>query len=150
MTQQQSNTITPHLIVNDAASAIEFYKQAFGAEEKYRMLTPDKQKIMHAELQIGNSIIFLNDEFPDCGRLSAKTLNASPVGIHLQIDDADLWFERAVNAGAKVTMALENAFWGDRYGMVVDPFGHNWSISSHVEELSSEEIQRRAALEFAS
>ncbi|MDJ0693212.1 MAG: VOC family protein [Mastigocoleus sp. MO_167.B18] len=108
------NCVYTSLIVNDAASAIEFYKQAFGAEEKYRMLTPDKQKIMHAELQIGNSIIFLNDEFPDCGHLSAKTLNASPVSIHLQIDDADLWFERAVNAGAKVTMALENTFWGDR------------------------------------
>ena len=149
MTQQQSHTITPHLTVNDAASAIEFYKKAFAAEEKYRMLTPDKQKIMHAELQIGNSIIFLNDEFPEC-ELSAKTLNASPVAIHLQIDDADLWFNRALKAGAKTIMPLENAFWGDRYGRVVDPFGHHWSISSHVEDLSNEEIQRRAALEFAS
>lgn len=150
MTQQQSNTITPHLTVNDAPSAIEFYKQAFGAEEKYRMLAPDKQKIMHAELQIGNSIIFLNDEFPECSEPSAKTLNASPVTIHLQIDDADVWFNRALDAGAKVTMPLENTFWGDRYGRVVDPFGHSWSISSHVEDLSNEEIERRAALEFAS
>lgn len=150
MTQSQFCTIIPHITVNDAAAAIEFYKKAFNAEEKYRMPTPDKQKIMHAELQIGKSIIFLNDEFPDCGILSPKSLNGSPVTIHLQIDDADVWFNRAVDAGAESTMALENTFWGDRYGKVVDPFGHHWSIASHVEQLSSEEIQRRAELEFAS
>ncbi|MEL7246105.1 MAG: VOC family protein [Cyanobacteria bacterium J06636_27] len=145
-----TQSITPHLTVHDAASAIEFYKKAFNAEEKYRMPTPDKQKIMHAELQIGNSIIFLNDEFSDSGILSPKSLNGSAVTIHLQIDDADLWFNRAVEAGAESTMALENTFWGDRYGKVVDPFGHHWSIGSHVEQLSSEEVQRRANLEFAS
>ncbi len=150
MTQEQFRTITPHLTVSDAASAIEFYKKAFGAEEKYRMATPDKKKIMHAELQIGNSIIFLNDEFPNCGILSPKNLNGSPVTIHLQIDDADVWFNRAINTGAESTMVLENTFWGDRYGKLVDPFGHHWSIGSHVEQLSSEEIQRRAALELAS
>ncbi|MCJ8282658.1 MAG: VOC family protein [Rivularia sp. ALOHA_DT_140] len=150
MTQSHSRTITPHLTVHDAASAIEFYKKAFNAEEMYRMETPDKEKVMHAELQIGNSIIFLNDEFSDCGILSPKSLSGSPVTIHLQIDDADLWFNRAVDAGAESTMALENTFWGDRYGKVVDPFGHHWSIGSHVEQLSSEEIQRRAELEFAS
>lgn len=150
MTQLQSRTITPHLTVHDAASAIAFYKKAFNAEEKYRMQTPDKQKIMHVELQIGNSMIYLNDEFPDCGILSPKNLEGSAVTIHLQIDDADLWFNRAVDAGAESTMALENTFWGDRFGKIVDPFGHHWSIASHVEQLSSEEIQRRAELEFAS
>ncbi|MEM7726545.1 MAG: VOC family protein [Cyanobacteria bacterium P01_A01_bin.45] len=147
MTQKLFHTVTPHLTVKDAASAIEFYKKAFGAEEKYRMETPDKQKVMHAELQIGDSIIYLNDEFPDI--CSPTSLNGSAVTIHLQIDDADVWFNRAVNAGAEVKMALENTFWGDRYGKVVDPFGHQWSIGSQVEELSAEEVQKRAALEFA-
>ena len=152
MTQEKLGgcNITPHLTVSDGVCAIAFYKKAFNAEEKYRMETPDKDKIMHAELQIGNSIIYLNDEFPEAGVLSPKNLNGSPVTLHLQVDDADVWFIRALDAGAELIKDLENTFWGDRYGKVLDPFGHHWSISSHVEELSSEEIQRRAEIEFAS
>ena len=152
MTQEKLGecNITPHLTVSDGICAIAFYQKAFNAEEKYRMETPDKGKIMHAELQIGNSIIYLNDEFPEAGVLSPKNLNGSPVTLHLQVDNADVWFIRALDAGAELIKDLENTFWGDRYGKVLDPFGHHWSISSHVEELSSEEIQRRAEIEFAS
>lgn len=142
-------TITPHLTVRGASEAIEFYRQAFAAEQKYCLHTPDNKAVMHAELQIGNSMIYLNDEFPDVWSQSPIALNSSPVTIHLQVDDADAWFNRAVAAGAKVLMPLENTFWGDRYGKVVDPFGHHWSIGCQVENLSPQEVQQRAAQEFA-
>lgn len=141
-------TIAPHLTVNDANAAIDFYQRAFNAEETYRMPTPGANSIMHAELKIGESIIYLNDEFPDYGSLSPLALQGSPVTLHLNVDDADAWFERAVNAGATVEMPLDNMFWGDRYGKLVDPFGHHWSISCPVEELSPEEITKRAAVAF--
>ncbi|MFQ4145051.1 VOC family protein [Chlorogloeopsis sp. ULAP02] len=143
-------TITPHLTVSETRAAIEFYKAAFGAIEKYILPSPEDNKIMHAELEIGNSMIYLNDEFPDFCIQSPTALNGSPVTIHLQVDDADTWFARAVSAGATVTMPLEDMFWGDRYGKLVDPFGHHWSIASRIEEVPPEEIMQRVAAQLSS
>jgi len=135
---ERCHTITPHLAVREAAKAIEFYKKAFGPKEHARMPGPDGKSVMHAELQIGDSVIFLNDEFPEMGAKSPQTLNGTPVTIHLYVKDANAWFKRAVDAGAKVTMPLEDTFWGDRFGQVVDPFGHRWSIATHVEDVVAE------------
>jgi uncharacterized glyoxalase superfamily protein PhnB len=143
------HTVTPHLVVRGAVEAIGFYKRAFGAEEHCRMAGPDGMSIMHAELQIGDSIIFLNDEFPQIGVVSPKTLNGSPVTIHLYVEDADAVFRQAANAGATVTMPVQETFWGDRYGKLVDPYGHHWSIATHVEDVSNEEIGNRAAAAFS-
>ncbi|NJP10619.1 MAG: VOC family protein [Leptolyngbyaceae cyanobacterium RU_5_1] len=145
------NIITPHLTVRNADAAIAFYKQAFGAEEKFRLPTPDGSAILHATLKIGASTLFLNDEFPDMGSVAPVAgSTGSPVTIHLQVDDADAWLKRAVDAGATVTMPLDNMFWGDRYGTLVDPFGHHWAIATQVEEVAPEELNRRAAAMFAS
>lgn len=142
-------TVVPHLTVKDANAAIDFYKRAFNAEEVYRMPTPGSDLLMHAEIKIGNSLIFLNDEFPEYGSHSPLALQGSPVTIHLSVDDADAWFDRALSAGATATMPLENMFWGDRYGKLVDPFGHHWSISCPVEQLSPEEVMKRAEAAFS-
>ena len=140
------HTLTPTLVVNGAAEAIEFYKRAFGAVELFRMPAPDGQKLWHAELQIGDSRIMLSDEFSEmCGSRSPQTLGGSPVGIHLYVEDADAAVQRAVDAGATVVMPLTDMFWGDRFGGIVDPFGHRWSIATHVEDVSEEEMARRAA-----
>lgn len=146
--QKRYHTITPHLTVRNGSKAIDFYRAAFGAEEIYRMQNPHDPQgegVWYAELQIGDSFIFLTDENPEMGGMSPNTLGGSPVTIHLSVEDADAWFERAVRAGAAVTMPLENVFWGDRYGTLVDPFGHHWSISSPIESLTAEEIRERAA-----
>jgi uncharacterized glyoxalase superfamily protein PhnB len=137
-------TLTPHVRVRGGADAIEFYKKAFGAEEVMRMPGPDG-KLMHAELKIGGATLMLCDEFPDWGALSPLSLNGTAVTLHLYVEDADAAFERAVAAGATVTMPLQNQFWGDRYGKVVDPFGHEWSIAAHVEDVAPEEMEARAA-----
>jgi PhnB protein len=142
--------VTPHLVVRGASEAIEYYKKAFGALERFRMPGPDGKSIMHAEIVIGDSIIFLCDEFPDMGNKSPAALNGSPVMIHLYVEDVDAVFERAVSAGGKVTMPVQDMFWGDRFGGVVDPFGHQWSIASRVENLTPEEIERRGAEAFCS
>jgi PhnB protein len=136
------HTLTPHLIIRGAADAVEFYKQAFGAEEIVRMLSPER-KILHAELQIGDSIIFICEEMPQMGCNGPEALGGTPVTIHIYVDDVDTLFNCAVMAGATVTMPVNNMFWGDRYGKLSDPFGHNWSIASKVEELTGEEIQKR-------
>ncbi|MDX2231492.1 MAG: VOC family protein [Leptolyngbyaceae cyanobacterium bins.349] len=141
------STVMPSLTVHDGAAAIAFYQQAFGAVEMGRMPSPDG-KIMHAELKIGDSLLFLNDEFPDMGCPSPMKLNGSPVTIHLQVEDVDTVFEQALQAGATVTMPLQDMFWGDRYGKLVDPFGHHWSLATHIEDVSSEEMQQRAAALF--
>jgi uncharacterized glyoxalase superfamily protein PhnB len=133
------HSITPHLVCDGAAEAIEFYKRAFDAVEGGRMQTPDG-KIMHAEVRIGDSTVMLVDEFPDYGSVGPKKLNGSPVTIHLYVPDVDRVFEQALAAGATVRMPLENQFWGDRYGQVVDPFGHNWSIATHVKDMTQEEM----------
>jgi PhnB protein len=143
------HTITPSLIVKGASEAIDFYKRAFGAEELSRMPFPGpdgKVRIGHAALQIGNSRLFLADEFPEYGVTGPA--GSSPVTIHLYVTDADAAFNRAVEAGATVTMPLANMFWGDRYGKLADPFGHQWSIGSHLEDLTHEQIEERMAASF--
>jgi PhnB protein len=140
-------TLTPHLAVTGASAAIEFYKRAFGAEELMRMPTPDG-KVMHAELQIGNSRFMLAEEFPEWGVRSATSLGGSPVSILIYVDDADAAYDRAVKAGATPTMPLANQFWGDRYGKVKDPYGLEWAIATHIEEVSPEECVRRMAQQF--
>lgn len=138
------NTVTPHLVCKDAAKAIEFYKKAFGAEERFRLDTPDKKKILHASLSIGGSAIMLADEFPDWGSVGPETLKGTPVVIHLYVEDADSVFDQAVRAGATVTMPLQDMFWGDRYGQLRDPFGHSWSVATHVRDVSIEEMEQAA------
>jgi len=142
------NSVTPHLVVKGAAEAIEFYKKAFGAEEMVRLPGPDGNSIMHASLKIGNSVVMLVDEFPDKGCLSPDTTNGTPVAIHLYVEDVDTVFNRAIEAGAKETMPLENTFWGDRYGKLEDPFGHSWSLATHIEDLTPEQIMEGAAKVF--
>lgn len=137
------HTVTPHLVCAGAAEAIEFYKNAFGAVELCRMPTPDG-KIMHAGITIGDSMIMLVDEMPDWGALGPKARGGSSVTIHLQVEDADALFAQAVKAGAAVKMPIDDAFWGDRYGIVVDPFGHQWSIATHVRDVSPEEMMKAA------
>ena len=134
------HTVTPSLIVRDAAAAIDFYKRAFGAEELGRMAGPDG-KIMHAMVRINGSPVMLVDEMPQWGALGPKALKGSPVTIHLYVDDADAFVKRAVQAGAKVTMPVADQFWGDRYGKIEDPFGHHWSVGTHVRDVTHEQMQ---------
>jgi len=135
------HTLTPFLTVRDAERAIEFYKQAFGAKERGVAKSPDG-KVMHAEIMIGDSIIMLADEFPEFGSLSPQSVGGSPMGLHIYIDNVDAAFERAVKAGAQVEMPVMDQFWGDRYGKLKDPFGHNWSIATHVKDMSADEMKR--------
>lgn len=137
--------VTPHLTVRDAAKMIEFYKKAFGAVEKRRAPGPDGKTIMHAELQFGDSKVFLNDEFPEMGALSPLATKGTPVTIHLFVEDADKQFQQALAAGAEVVMPLADQFWGDRYGIVKDPSGHHWSIAHHAEDLTPAQMQERMA-----
>lgn len=137
-------TVTASLCIKGASQAIEFYKNAFGAELMMRMNAPGTETVAHAELKIGNSIIFLNDEFPGSSVKSPATLGGTTGGINLYVDEIDRWFERAVKAGAKVNMAPTDMFWGDRWAQVQDPFGHVWGISTHVEDLNEAEIAKRA------
>ncbi len=141
------HTVTPYLTVTDSARAIDFYKRAFGAEELYRLDGPDG-KIAHAEIKIGDSIIMLSDEMPGWGR-SPQTLGGTPVNIFLYVKDVDGVFNRAVAAGAKVGMPVSDMFWGDRYGQVTDPFGHSWSLATHKEDVSPEELRKRAQAAMA-
>jgi len=138
---EHMHTITPHLVVKSTGEAIEFYKKAFGAIEHYRMPMPDGA-IMHAEIQIGGSVFFMNDE--RMGAKSPQSLGGSPVTIHLQVEDVDALWNQAVASGCQVAMPLADMFWGDRYGMLVDPFGHNWSMASHIEDVPPEEMGQRA------
>jgi PhnB protein len=135
------HSLTPFLTVRDAARAIEFYKNAFGATERGVMKGPDG-KVMHAELKIGDSIIMLADEFPDYGALSPQSIGGSPMGLHIYLDGVDAAFDRAVKAGAEVEMPVMDQFWGDRYGKLKDPFGHKWSIGTHVKDLSVDEMKQ--------
>ena len=136
------NTVTPHLVCKGAAQAIEFYKNAFGAEERGRLSTPDGRNVLHASLSIGDSVIMLADEFPDWGSVGPETLKGTPVVIHLYVEDVDSVFDQAVRAGATVTMPLEDMFWGDRYGKLRDPFGHSWSVATHIRDVSYEEMEQ--------
>ncbi len=142
------HTITPQLTVNGVAEAIAWYARALGANELLRNLAPDGQKIMHAELLLGDSRFFVVDEFPDSMK-SPATLGGTPVTLHLYVANVDALFERAVDAGATVLMPVADQFWGDRYGILSDPFGHRWSIASRIEDLSPRALQARAT-EWAS
>lgn len=139
------HTLTPYVIVKGGAEAIDFYKKAFGAEELFRMPGPDGKTIGHAEIKIGDSIVMLSDECPEFGAQSPQSLNGTPVSFMVYVNDADTAFKRAVDAGAKVLRPLENQFYGDRTGTVADPFGHTWSIGTHIEDVAPEELEKRAA-----
>jgi len=142
------HTATPYLIIRGAAGAIEFYKKAFGATELFRFPAPDG-KIGHAEIKIGDSPIMLADEFPEMGYKGPQTLGGSPVSIMIYVDDVDTVFNRAVNAGASVKEAVQDKFYGDRIGSLTDPFGHVWHVSTHKEDVSVEEMQRRVKVASA-
>ena len=135
------HTLTPHLVVRKAEQALEFYKNAFGAEVLHVAHMPDG-KVMHASLRIGDSMLMLNDEFPDYGTLSPLSTGGSAVTIHIYTENVDAAFNRALSAGAQVKMPLADQFWGDRYGVVADPFGHKWSLGAHIKDMSPEEMQR--------
>jgi PhnB protein len=137
------HTATPYLIIKGAAKALDFYKKAFGATELMRMQGPDG-KVGHAEIKIGNSPIMLADEFPEMGYKSPQSLGGSPISIMLYVENVDNTVEQAVAEGAKIAIPLKDQFYGDRNGTIHDPFGHVWTISTHIEDVSPEEMQRRA------
>ncbi len=132
--------VTPHLVCAGAMEALEFYKKAFGAVEAARLPGPDG-KLMHGMLIIAGSPVMFTDEMPQCGAMSPKTLKGTPVTIHLYVPDADAFYARAVAAGAKAVMPPADMFWGDRYGALEDPWGHNWSVATHREDLTPAEIE---------
>ncbi len=136
--------VTPYLFVDGAQAAFDFYSSVFGATERMRMPGPDG-KIGHAELQLGDSLLMVADEFPEMGGRSPRTVGGSPVIISLYVEDVDAVFERAVQAGATVVRAVETQFYGDRAGQFEDPFGHQWSVATHVEDVPPDEMERRAA-----
>jgi len=133
------NSVTPHLVCAGAAEAIEFYKKAFGAEELMRLPGPNG-RLIHGAVRIGDSMVMLVDEMPEWGTFGPKALNGSPVTIHLNVENVDEVFAQAVGAGATAKMPVADMFWGDRYGVVVDPFGHYWSIATHARDLTPDEI----------
>jgi uncharacterized glyoxalase superfamily protein PhnB len=141
---EKFHTITPYLIVRDAAKAIAFYKKAFGAEEIMAMPGPDGKGVMHAEIRIGDSMVMLTDENPAWEAKSPQSYGGTPVSLHLYVSDVDASFKRAVDAGAQVRMPIADMFWGDRYGKITDPFGHQWGLATHVEDVAPDELARRA------
>lgn len=144
------HTITNYMVVKDAEQAIDFYKRAFGATESYRMKTPDGKYVMHAEVKIGDSRLMLSDERMEGQETkSAETLRGSPIGFYVYVNDADGSFKKAIDAGAKEKHALADMFWGDRCGTLVDPFGYHWTIATHREELTPQEIEERGQEFFA-
>lgn len=138
------HTITPQLVVKGVADAIAWYAKAFEAHELLRNTAPDGVSIMHAELLLGDSRFFVVDEFPD-SVVSPATLGGTSITLHLYVEDVDAMFDRAVAAGAAVVLPVADQFWGDRYGILTDPFGHRWSIASRIEDLSPKKLQDRAA-----
>jgi PhnB protein len=142
------HTLTPYLTVRGASDAMEFYKKAFGASELFRLNMPDG-KIAHGEFQIGDSMFMISDENPEWDIASPEKLGGSPVALHLYVADADATFSDAIKAGARETMPLANQFWGDRMGKVVDPFGHQWLIATHIEDVDPSEFQSRMEADCA-
>jgi PhnB protein len=142
-------TVTAYLSIRGAARAIDFYKKVFGATERLRMPGPSPDTVGHAELTIGDSVIMLADEFPAFGNKSPQTLNGTPVSFAVYVPDADATFNQAVAAGAQVLHPIQNKFYGDRAGTVIDPFGHIWTVMTHLEDVSPEEMNKRAAVEHA-
>jgi len=137
------HTLTAYLAVDDAAEAIKYYKRAFGAKERLRMETPDGS-IGHAELEIGDSLFMLSDPFPQSNTTPPKTAGTTTGGIFMYVEDVDAVVKKAVDQGATVAMEVADQFWGDRFGTVIDPFGHSWSIATHVEDVPPEEMAERA------
>lgn len=145
-------TAIPHLVVSDGQKAIEFYKEAFGAEEVSRAPAPDGKRIMHAVLKLGSTNIFLCDDFPEMSggkKRDPISLGSSPVTIHQYVEDCDAIISRAEKAGAKVTMKPQDTFWGDRYGSIKDPFGHSWSFATHIKDVSQKEMMAAASEMFS-
>jgi PhnB protein len=135
--------VTPYLCVDGASAAIDFYSAVFGATERMRMPAPDG-KVAHAELQFGDSVVALSDEYPELGARSPKAFGGSPVTMSVYVEDVDAVFERALKAGAKALRPVEDQFYGDRSGQFEDPFGHRWSVGTHIEDVSPEEMAKRA------
>jgi PhnB protein len=142
------HTVTPYLAVESAQEAIDFYGRAFGAKERSRMPGPE-DTIAHAELEIGDSLVMLSDPFPQATTRPPKELGGTSVNIFLYVDNVDDFVQKAVDAGATVTMPIEDQFWGDRFGAVTDPFGHTWSVATHVEDVPPEEMAERAKTAMA-
>lgn len=144
-------TLTPHLSTRDAAKAIEFYKKAFGAEEVTRMTGPGGQGVMHAELRIGDSLFMMADEMPQMEQymMAPQSLKGTTVSLHIYVEDTDAAYKKALDAGATEVMKPSDMFWGDRYSKVRDPFGHEWGIATHQEDVSPEECGKRAEQFFA-
>ena len=137
-------TITPHIVVKGARKAIDFYKKAFGAEEIGTHEMPDGT-VMHSTLKIGDSMLMLNDEFPQMGAKGPQSIGGTPVTLHLFVQDVDRAFDRALQAGAKSVMPVADQFWGDRYGLLADPFGHQWSIATHKRDVTPQELEQAMA-----
>ncbi len=142
------HTVSPHLAVRGGLEAMEFYKKAFGAEERGRFMAPDGKRLMHGEMKIGDSIIMLGEESPERGCSAPQTVGATTVSFYLYVQDADKSYKQAVEAGARSLMPMADMFWGDRIGSVADPFGHQWTIATHKEDVSPEEMQKRGQAFF--
>jgi PhnB protein len=145
---EEFSAITPQLVVRGAARALAFYRDAFGASELFRNLAPDGVSVVHSELLFGSARFFVHDEFPAEGLLSPASIGSTPVTLHVYVEDVDRFFERAVRAGAEVVLPVASRFWGDRYGILRDPFGHRWSFASRVEDLSPGETVERGKQYF--
>lgn len=143
------HSVTPYITCKDAKAAIDFYKRAFGAQEIYTMPGPGGHGVMHAEIMVGDSHVMLSDEFPGAGTKSPQSLGGTTCTLFLYVKDVDAAFEKAVAAGAQPSMPPANQFWGDRFGSVTDPFGHTWSMATHVEDVAPEDMQKRADAFFA-
>jgi PhnB protein len=142
------HTVTPYLAVDDAAEALEYYKRAFGAKERGRMEAPDG-KIGHAEIQIGDSLVMLSDPFPQASTRTPKELGGTTASVFLYVEDVDGFVQRAIEAGATVSMEVADQFWGDRFGTITDPFGHSWSVATHIEDVPPDEMAERAKAAMA-
>jgi PhnB protein len=138
------HTVTPGVVASPAAAAIDFYKKAFGAQELSRMPGPDGKRIMHAEIKIGDSVLFVHDEWPGSGCMAPASLKGTTMSLFLYVEDVDAAFQKAVAAGATAVMPPADMFWGDRFGKVSDPFGHQWGLATHIEDVPPEEMGRRA------
>jgi PhnB protein len=142
------HTVTPYLVVDDATAAIEYYKKAFRATERVRMPTPDG-RIGHAELEVGDSLVMLSDPFPQASTQPPKQLGGTSASVFMYVEDVDAVVKRAVDAGGTIKMEVADQFWGDRFGTVADPFGHVWSIATHVEDVAPDEMAKRAKAAMA-
>lgn len=143
------HSVTPMFMFKDCRKAIEFYKKAFGAQERYSMPGPDGNGVMHAEVQVGDSIVMMGDECPQQNCKSAESMGGSPISFYLYVENVDAAFRRAVEAGATVEMEVQEMFWGDRAGSLRDPFGYNWMLATHTREPSPEEIREGAKKAFS-